>query len=99
MTSRDFCYWLQGFFDAPGATGGMNPEQVAIVKAHLAMVFLHEIDPSAGPPAHQAALDALHNAGKANESAQQAAADFHRWAHGRSECSRQGSPAPGAAAE
>jgi hypothetical protein len=67
MTSRDFCFWLQGYFEighAPGASGGLNAQQVDLVKRHLALVFKHEIDPSMGPPEHQAALDATHNPDK-----------------------------------
>ena len=59
MTSRDFCYWLQGFFELT-AEQGMAVEQTEIVKRHLAMVFHHEIDPSMGGKAQQAALDAIH---------------------------------------
>ncbi len=72
MTSRDFCYWLQGFFELDGAgdtvaTGnpGLSPKQTAAVRAHLALVFKHEIDPSAGGPDAQAALNKIHEAGKA----------------------------------
>lgn len=70
MTSRDFCYWLQGFFEVndPSLTGGLpsglSKEQVDCIKKHLALVFKHEIDPSMGPKPHQDALDAIHNAGK-----------------------------------
>ncbi len=70
MTSRDFCYWLQGFFEItdPSLTGGLpsglSKEQADCVKKHLALVFKHEIDPSMGPKPHQDALDAIHNAGK-----------------------------------
>jgi hypothetical protein len=66
MTSRDFCFWLQGYFEIKGGTegagtaGGLSAEQAEMIRRHLALVFKHEIDPSAGPPAHQAALDALH---------------------------------------
>lgn len=59
MTSRDFVYWLQGFFEISGADS-MNMIQVSMVRKHLALVFAHEIDPSAGPPAHQAKLNAIH---------------------------------------
>lgn len=59
MTSRDFCYWLQGYFELSGSSG-LSMEQSDIVRKHLALVFVHEIDPSAGPPAHQAKLDAIH---------------------------------------
>lgn len=55
MTSRDFCYWLQGFFEIT-ENKDMKPEdltsvnltekQVALIRAHLNLVFKHEIDPS-----------------------------------------------------
>lgn len=71
MTSRDFCYWLQGFLEitSEGRTNDheqtvateMNCRQVDSIRAHLAMVFKHEIDPSHGPPKHQAALNEIHN--------------------------------------
>ncbi len=74
MTSRDFAYWLQGFFEiseaAPSYTAGgvqiapqpmtMTAEQVTMVKRHLAMVFIHEIDPSFGGKGKQDKLDAAH---------------------------------------
>lgn len=62
MTSRDFCYWLQGFFEIdndPGLTLGVS--QVQSIKKHLALVFAHEIDPSQGDEAHQAILNEIHN--------------------------------------
>ena len=59
MTSRDFCYWLQGFFELRGKED-MSSEQVECVAKHLALVFKHEIDPSAGPPKHQDDLDKIH---------------------------------------
>jgi hypothetical protein len=72
MTSRDFCFWLQGFFELQGA-GPKPPEpfdanalhgyQAQMIKNHLALVFKHEIDPSMGPPSHQNALNHLHNGG------------------------------------
>lgn len=62
MTSRDFCYWLQGLFEV-GQPVTLNAMQVKQVKAHLAMVFAHEIDPSFGGPDKQEILDAIHNAG------------------------------------
>lgn len=64
MTSRDFCYWLQGFFEinqANGPLGGLSPEQAAMVQKHLHLVFKHEIDPTHGSAEHQAKLDAVHN--------------------------------------
>jgi hypothetical protein len=59
MTSRDFCFWLQGFFELNG-TATMTPEQADTVRRHLALVFKHEIDPSMGPPGHQAELNQIH---------------------------------------
>ena len=59
MTSRDFCYWLQGLFEL-GEPQALDAKQTELVKRHLAMVFIHEIDPSAGPPEKQATLDAAH---------------------------------------
>lgn len=46
MTSRDFCYWLQGFFELQGTNQALTPEQIQIIRNHLKLVFLHEIDPS-----------------------------------------------------
>lgn len=66
MTSRDFCYWLQGYLEIAGErpdlrSVGLTSEQTVSIRKHLAMVFVHEIDPSAGPPEHQAKLDAAHD--------------------------------------
>jgi hypothetical protein len=46
MTSRDFVYWLQGFFELTENNKAISPEQVQTIKNHLKLVFLHEIDPS-----------------------------------------------------
>ena len=65
MTSREFCYWLQGYFEIRAANmqseDSITPVQIEVITKHLNMVFKHEIDPSMGPPAHQAELDAIHN--------------------------------------
>lgn len=63
MTSRDFCYWLQGLFEV-GNPKALDERQTEMVKSHLALVFVHEIDPSAGDAAHQAKLNKLHAASK-----------------------------------
>jgi hypothetical protein len=59
MTSRDFVYWMQGLFelDAPKA---LDERQTDLIKRHLAMVFIHEIDPSMGGPEHQQKLTEAH---------------------------------------
>lgn len=63
MKSVEFCYWLQGLFELAKPTA-LTEEQTALVKQHLAMVFIHEIDPSY-PKAQKPALDAVHSGGKA----------------------------------
>ena len=78
MTSRDFCYWLQGYFEIHGA-GPRPPEpqdidslpayKVNIIKRHLEMVFKHEIDPSMGMQKHQEELTDIH-AGLARPTAE-----------------------------
>lgn len=69
MTSRDFCYWLQGYFEI-AHSGPVKPEphnrynfqdyQIEMIRNHLAMVFKHEIDPSFGDKKHQEILQKLH---------------------------------------
>ncbi len=60
MTSRDFAYWLQGFFEL-SKSPSLTEDQVTSVKNHLAMVFKHEIDPSVGSVEHQKELSKIHN--------------------------------------
>jgi len=60
MTSRDFAYWLQGFFELE------NPKEIdwkktELIKKHLNLVFKHEIDPSMGDSKHQDELNKIHN--------------------------------------
>jgi hypothetical protein len=62
MTSRDFCYWLQGVFEV-GNPETLDHKQLQVVKAHLAMVFEHEIDPSFGDKKAQDALSKIHSQG------------------------------------
>lgn len=71
MTSRDFAYWLQGFFElrkvglpqmvgTPLPVGPITAEQADMIERHLALVFAHEIDPQAGGEAEQKKLNAIH---------------------------------------
>lgn len=60
MTSRDFCYWLQGFFELE-APATINEQQTELLKRHLALVFKHEIDPSMGDDEKQKKLNAIHS--------------------------------------
>jgi hypothetical protein len=50
MTSRDFCYWLQGYIEIQSARTApslaMTEDQVKTISSHLNLVFVHEIDPS-----------------------------------------------------
>lgn len=67
MTSRDFVYWLQGYFEIETSqprpaewTPFLNSDQVKIIRNHLNMVFKHEIDPSHGDKEHQKKLSDSH---------------------------------------
>lgn len=68
MTSRDFCFWLQGYLEINDAdatpTQGLGPKQVECIKKHLALAFKHEIDPNMGPKEHQDELNKLHEGRK-----------------------------------
>jgi hypothetical protein len=70
MKSRDFCYWLQGYFEINGPQprpgewmDSLNSDQIKVIKNHLAMVFKHEIDPSNGTPEHNQELSKIHVGG------------------------------------
>ncbi len=57
MTSREYCYWLQGFFELnPGCV--LSITQTDSIRKHLALVFKHEIDPSYP---NQEELNKIHN--------------------------------------
>lgn len=61
MKSRDFCYWLQGYFEiGQFDEATLSLSQVKVIRNHLAMVFKHEIDPSNGDRKHNDALAELH---------------------------------------
>jgi len=59
MTSRDFAYWLQGFFEITNPST-INTDQTDMIKRHLNMVFKHEIDPSMGDAKHNKELTDIH---------------------------------------
>jgi hypothetical protein len=67
VTSVQFCFWLQGFFELQHKAGGapmdltIGAAQTRCIEQHLALVFKHEIDPSQGTPEHQAELNAIHS--------------------------------------
>lgn len=65
MRSRDFVFWLQGFFEIQDASsnrtsGELTEGQVNSIKKHLALVFKHDIDPSMGDKPHQNELNQIH---------------------------------------
>lgn len=67
MTSKDFCYWLQGYFEiTTHAKKNLTAEQVKMIQKHLNLVFKHEIDPSYGDQTHQDALSHIHSSGSSN---------------------------------
>jgi len=45
MKSNEFAYWLQGFFELSN-TNTLDEKQVQMIKNHLKLVFLYDIDPS-----------------------------------------------------
>ena len=60
MKATEFCYWLQGLFEL-GGPDSLTAHQTALIKAHLNMVFIHDIDPSY-PAGQQQALNEAHSA-------------------------------------
>lgn len=50
MTSRDFCFWLQGFFELKEVDSSepifLTSNQIKMIKEHLALVFQHDIGKS-----------------------------------------------------
>lgn len=43
MNSRDFCFWLQGFFELADPESGLSQDQKVAIKQHLELVFKHDI--------------------------------------------------------
>jgi len=58
MTSRDFCFWLQGHFELTNPQE-LSARETTLIKQHLALVFKHEIDPSMPDPTGE--LQAIHD--------------------------------------
>jgi hypothetical protein len=58
MTSENFAYWLQGYFELSKTTT-LDESQVQTIKNHLSMVFIHDIDPKF-PVEQQSALNQVH---------------------------------------
>jgi hypothetical protein len=69
MTSRDFCFWLQGYLEIEQAdkskgAAALSYLQVECIQKHLALVFKQEIDPSAGSAKIQKELNHMHHGKK-----------------------------------
>ena len=60
MTSRDFAFWLQGYFEVANPIK-IGEEETQLIKKHLNLVFKHEIDPSMGDEKHQQVLNEIHS--------------------------------------
>ena len=66
MTSRDFCFWLQGFFEISDKDSviekcTLTTGQIEAIRNHLNLVFKHEIDPAMGTPEVQNVLQEIHD--------------------------------------
>ena len=60
MKAVEFCYWLQGLFEL-GKPTELDAEQTRTIKAHLDMVFVHDIDKTY-PEGEQKKLNEIHSA-------------------------------------
>ena len=61
MKSTEFAYWLQGFFEL-SETNSLSERQTEIIKNHLKLVFVYEIDPSySDDPKVQDKLQSIHD--------------------------------------
>ena len=62
MTTEAFCYWLQGLFELTDIKT-LNEKQVDLIRRHLNLVFIHEIDPKmdAQLGVHPAISQAIHD--------------------------------------
>ena len=67
MRSRDFCYWLQGYFELTDSHTLSN-EQIKVIRDHLDLVFAHEIDPLMGDKSHQKKLNEIHNSSSPDQT-------------------------------
>ena len=59
MKATEFCYWLQGFIELDDPYE-LDHRQLELLKKHLQLVFIHDIDPSY-PKEQQDILNIIHN--------------------------------------
>lgn len=48
MQSRDFAFWLQGFFELTDSDN-LKPDQIKMIKTHLSLVFAYDPDMAHAP--------------------------------------------------
>jgi len=58
MTAENFVYWLQGYFELSN-NKTLDESQIETIENHLAMVFIHDIDPKF-PAEQQSQLNQAH---------------------------------------
>jgi len=63
MTSRDFCFWLQGKLEGREITD-LTVNELKTIPTHLNLAFVHDIDPSMGDEKEQEKLNNIHNPDK-----------------------------------
>lgn len=61
MQSRDFAFWLQGYFELGGGAEGLTKDQVELVKTHLSLVFRHDPAMEHDKPATPTPKDPFYN--------------------------------------
>jgi hypothetical protein len=49
MRSRDFAFWLQGFFELREMGKDLSEQQVETIRQHLSLVFQHDPEIAAKP--------------------------------------------------
>lgn len=61
MKAENFAYWLMGYIELADPELGLTPQQLDTVERHLRLVFIHDIDPKAGPKEVQDKLNDVHS--------------------------------------
>jgi hypothetical protein len=83
MQSRDFVFWLQGFFElnSCGSKVSISDAQAEMIRRHLSLVFIHEIDPSidGGKPEVAAIHQAVHDGKPPKTDGPNSALPFVPW--------------------
>lgn len=49
MSSLEFCYWLQGYFEIRREEVGLSDKQIEIIKDHLQLIF-NKVTPNRNVP-------------------------------------------------